>query len=344
VSAAETPVAPSGEQVELTLGDQRAVVVEVGGGLRCYSAGGRELLDGYAADERATSGRGQVLVPWPNRIRDGSYEFDGEQQQLALTEPARANAIHGLVRWSPFAVLQSASDRALMAHTIHPQPGYPFTLAVTVEYVLSSAGLTVTTTATNVGATACPYGCGQHPYLTLGTPTVDELVLTAPGSSVLISDERGEPTVSQTVGRTEFDFRRGRAIGATRLDNAFTDLQRDERGLAHVRLEAPSGDAVTLWMDESYGYVMLFTGDSRPDVDRRSIAVEPMTCPPNAFRSGTALLRLEPGKSVSCSWGISPWPICPAPDPQQADAGALTRDLSSKRRTARRTWPRTRTR
>jgi aldose 1-epimerase len=298
-------LAPSGEQVELTLGDQRAVVVEVGGGLRSYSAGARELLDGYDVGERATSGRGQVLVPWPNRIKDGSYEFDGERQQLALTEPDRANAIHGLVRWTSFTTLGSAPDRALMAHTIHPQPGYPFSLAVTVDYVLSPTGLSVTTTATNVGATACPYGCGQHPYLTLGTGTVDELVLTAPGGSVLVSDERGDPTGSEPVDGTEFDFRHGRPIGSTRLDNAFTDLRRDERGVAHVRLESQAGDAVTLWMDESYGYVMLFTGDTRPDVNRRSIAVEPMTCPPNAFRSGTALIRLEPGESVSGSWGIS---------------------------------------
>ncbi len=104
-------LAPSGEQVELTLGDQRAVVVEVGGGLRSYAAGGRELLDGYGIGERATSGRGQVLVPWPNRIQDGSYEFDGERQQLALTEPEHANAIHGLVRWTAFTVAESAPDR-----------------------------------------------------------------------------------------------------------------------------------------------------------------------------------------------------------------------------------------
>jgi aldose 1-epimerase len=247
-----------------------------------------------------------VLVPWPNRIQDGRYEFEGERQQLALTEPERANAIHGLVRWAAWTVAESYPGRVVMTHTIHPQPGYPFTVAVEIEYALSAAGLAVTTSATNVGATACPYGCGQHPYLTLGTATVDELVLTAPASSVLVPDERGAPAGSEPVDGTEFDFRSGRAIGSATLDNAFTDLRPDDDGLARIRLEAPSGDAVTLWMDESYGYVMLFTGDTRADVNRRSIAVEPMTCPPNAFRSGTALIRLDPGESVSCSWGISP--------------------------------------
>ena len=66
---------PSGAQVELALGRQRAVVTTVGAGLRTYSAGGREVLDGYGRDELCPSGRGQLLVPWPNRIEDGSYEF-----------------------------------------------------------------------------------------------------------------------------------------------------------------------------------------------------------------------------------------------------------------------------
>ena len=83
------PVAPSGEQLELSFGEQRAVVVEVGAGLRAYAVGGREVLDGYPADEMCASGRGQVLMPWPNRIEDGSYEFDGRRHQLPLTEVER---------------------------------------------------------------------------------------------------------------------------------------------------------------------------------------------------------------------------------------------------------------
>ena len=166
-------IPPSGRQLELVHGDQRAVVVEVGGGLRTYTAGGRELLDGYGADEMCTSGRGQVLLPWPNRIEDGTYEFDGRRHTLALDEPERRNAIHGLVRWSAWTVAEHEPARVVVEHVLHPQPGYPFSLAVGIEYALSDAGLAVTTTATNVGPEPCPYGCGAHPYLTLGTPTVD---------------------------------------------------------------------------------------------------------------------------------------------------------------------------
>jgi aldose 1-epimerase len=299
--------APSGEQFELAAGEQRAVVVEVGGGLRSYSVAGRELLDGYAADEMCTSGRGQVLIPWPNRLRHGSYEFGGRRHQLALTEPSKGNAIHGLVRWAGWTVAEREPSRIVMEHRLHPQPGYPFSLALSIEYTLSSQGLRVRTTATNTGPDPCPFGSGAHPYLTVGTATVERVVLRAPGRTVVHSDEHGIPDSSGPVDDTEYDFLRPRPIGATILDNAFTDLERDEEGLARVELRHPDGEpGLTLWVDGSYRYLMLFTGDPLPDVNRRSLAVEPMTCPPNAFRSGKDLIVLEPRSSVTGTWGISP--------------------------------------
>ncbi len=299
--------APSGDQVAISHGDQHVVVVEVGGGLRTYSVAGRAVLDGYGAEEMCRSGRGQVLIPWPNRLEDGSYEFDGRRHQAPIDDPAENDAIHGLVRWAAWSVGRRGAESVVMEHLIHPRPGYPFSLALGIEYALSDAGLSVTTTATNVGPGTCPYGCGAHPYLTLGTERIDSLVLRAPGGTVLSSDERGLPTGRSPVDGTEYDFRRPRRIDSTRLDSCFTDLERDTDGIAHVELEDPkSGNALALWADNRYGYLMLFTGDPLPDVRRRSLAVEPMTCPPNAFRSGEALVRLEPGASFTSSWGISP--------------------------------------
>lgn len=298
-------IAPSGEQIEITLGNQRAVVVQVGGGLRAYSAAGRELLDGYPADQMSPSGRGQVLIPWPNRVEGGSYEFEGRRHQLPLDQPDEQNAIHGLVRWAAWTAVKRESHRVVMRHVLHPQPGYPFSLALGIEYRLAERGLEVRTTATNVGSEACPYGGGAHPYLTAGTPTVDSAVLRAPASTVLHSNERGIPTGATPVEGTDHDFRHPRPIGTTRLDHCFTDLERDADGRARVELRNPdAGRRVTLWVDEGYPYLMLFTGDPLPDVDRRSLAVEPMTCPPNAFRTGQDLIRLEPGHSVRSTWGI----------------------------------------
>jgi aldose 1-epimerase len=298
---------PSGEQFGIAFGEQRATAVEVGGGLRAYSVGGRDLLDGYAASEPCASGRGQVLIPWPNRVQDGRYEFGGRAHQLALDEPERGNAIHGLVRSASWTVAGHEPSRVLLAHELAPQPGYPFSLELRLEYELTDEGLRVTTMATNAGGEPCPFGAGAHPYLTAGTPRVDEAVLRVPARSVLRADERGIPTGVGLVEGTDYDFRRPEPVGPTRLDHCFTDLERDENRLASVELHDPkSGAAVTLWADASYGYVMVFTGDPLPDIARRSLAVEPMTCPPNAFRSGEALVVLEPGESWTGAWGIRP--------------------------------------
>ena len=248
-------IAPSGEQIEIAVGDQQAVVVEVGGGLRSYSAGGRQLVDGYRANEMSSSGRGQVLIPWPNRLQDGRYEFDGRRHQLPLNEPEHRNAIHGLVRWATWTTAEREPHRAVMEHVLHPQPGYPFSLRISIEYALTDRGLRVRTTARNIGTDPCPYGSGAHPYLTLGTATIDRLILRVPGRTVLRSDERGLPIGTEAVEHTEYSFQKPRRIGSIRLDHAFTDLERDEDGLARVELRDPDhGTEVSLWVDESYPY------------------------------------------------------------------------------------------
>lgn len=303
------PVIPTGEQIEIGHGDQRACVVEVGGGLRSYRIGDRHLLDGYAAEEVCTDARGQALLPWPNRLRDGRYVFVGAEHQLPLTEPGKHNAIHGLTRWANWVVVDRADDQVTMTYLLHPQDGYPFALHLAISYRVADGGLSVRTTATNVGTTPGPYGAGAHPYLTVGTPTTDSVVLRAPGQTWLPVDEQGIPTGTEPVDDTEYDFRTPHTIRATRLDTAYTNLGRSADGVARVELLAPEGgDATTLWVDAAYPYLMLFTGDTLPEVGRRrrSLGVEPMTCAPNAFASGDGLQTLLPGQSFASSWGLTP--------------------------------------
>jgi aldose 1-epimerase len=304
--ASTRALAPSGEQIELRHGEQRASVVELGGGLRQYSLGGVDLLDGYDADARCTDARGQVLVPWPNRLKDGRYTFGGADQQLPLTEPEKRNAIHGLVRWDAWRIAGRSDAEVVMEHDLLAQDGYPFTLRVSVHYRLGDQGLSVTIGATNTGGEPAPFGAGMHPYISLGASTVDELELRAPGRRWLQVDDRGIPTSTADVAGTDYEFRELRPIGETKLDTAFADLARGEDGRARVQLRAPDGPAASVWLDERYRYLMLFTGDSLPDPSRRraGLGLEPMTCPPNAFATGTDVITLEPGESVAASWGI----------------------------------------
>ena len=295
---------PSGHQHRIVSGDQEATIVEVGGGLRTYTVAGEPVLDGYQVDEMASGGRGQHLIPWPNRIRDGQYRFEGADLQLALTEPSRHNASHGLVRWSNWTAAVEEADRVVMALDLHPQPGYPFALGLSVEYRLGPGGLSVATTATNQGDRPAPYGVGAHPYLTVGTDLVDAALLQVPAGTRLEADDRGIPTGSTAVDGTPYDFRTARPIGDVVLDTAYTDLTGNEAVLV-----APDGRRATVWWDSSYRWLMVFTGDTlEPGRRRKGLALEPMTCAPNAFVTGDGLRVLQPEESWTTTWGIEAGP------------------------------------
>jgi aldose 1-epimerase len=304
---AVSPTPPSGRQYVLTSGDQETVVTEVGAGLRTYMVAGRDVIDGFGEDEMYSIARGQLLLPWPNRIEDGRYEFAGAVHQLPLSEPARHNALHGLTRWVNWTAVEQAADRVLLSLVLHPQDGYPFTLRFGVEYRLAAGGLTMRTTATNIGRNAAPVGVGHHPYLTVGT-LIDQALLKLPALMRLEASDRLIPTGRLLPNRgTEYDFLELRPVGRLTMDTAFANLIPDSDGLIRVHLQAPGGDPlVTLWMEVVYKFLMVFTADAipQPARQRRSIAIEPMTCAPNAFRTGDGLTVLQPGQSWSGSWGI----------------------------------------
>jgi aldose 1-epimerase len=291
---AETTPA-TGDQWVIGHGHQRAVITEVGATLRSFTVEDRPVIDGFGPLEWSHGGRGQVLAPWPNRLGDGRYTFEGTEGEAPLNEPAARNAIHGLVRWLPWTMASRAQNRVTMACALHPTPGYPFTLGLQVEYRLGRDGLTVLADAENRGPGPLPFGLGFHPYFTVGTPTVDTLRLTVPA------------TGDAAVAGTEFDFTHGRVIGTTRLDTGFTGLRRDPDGCARVNIDHPDGNAgVTVWVDGTFTHLMVYTGDTLPvGSRRRGIAVEPMTCPPDAFRSGTDVVVLPPGGRWAGTWGIS---------------------------------------
>lgn len=307
MSTNEAGVPPSGEQYELAAGDLRATVVEVGGALRELARGDHPLVAGYGADEMCVGAKGQSLLPWPNRVDGGRYSFGGEDYQLSLTEPDRGNAIHGLLRWVPWQAVERTTDRVVMGIRSHPQPGYPWTLDLRIEYTLAGDGLTVRTSARNRSDSTCPFAAGAHPYLTAGTPTIDPAVLHLPAGGYLPTDERGIPTGRRPVDGSPYDFRAPRAIGDTEIDYAFYDLDRDADGMVTLTLFAPGGAEASLWADAAYPYLEVFTADTLPEAMRRTgLGVEPMTAPPNAFVTGEDLVVLEPGESWTGAWGITP--------------------------------------
>jgi len=297
-------IAPTGEQYEIGSGPQRAVVTEVGATLRSFSVDGRDVVRGFSVQDQISGGRGQNLIPWPNRIRDGRYIFNGATQQLALTEPARHNAIHGLARHVPWVLVDRQPDAVTNRVRIYPQQGWPGILEATITHRVGEDGLTVTVQATNVGAAELPFGYGAHPYLTVGESRVDEVAITVPAASYLEVDDRMLPLKISPVDGTAYDLRGGPVLGPVNLDTALSDLARDSDGRWRVRVVLDDRHAV-LWGDETMQWVQVFSGGPSRNL---SLAVEPMTCGPDAFNAGPThdgMRVLAPGETFTGEWGIS---------------------------------------
>ena len=287
-------------------GEQRAVVTESGATLRVYEVGARAVVEPFEGPDTMVIGcQGEILAPWPNRVVDGRYSFQGEEQQLAITEPDRGHALHGLAVWLDFAIVSQSDDRVLLQATVQGQAGYPHRIALSIEYLLDGDGLTCSFLAENTGPSRAPFGTGPHPYLVAGPEPVDEWTLTLPATRILEVDERLSP-LQQADVPADLDFRSGRVLGGTQLDHAFTGIERDESGLAEVRLESPSGGWVSLRWGSEYPWAQVFTSDLPEErFRRRGVAVEPMTCPPDAFNSGVDLFVLEPGQEIRGAWRLA---------------------------------------
>ncbi|MBY8871755.1 aldose 1-epimerase family protein [Micromonospora sp. PLK6-60] len=303
-----SPRPPSGTQWTISAAGHEAVIVEVGGGVRTYQYDGVDRLDGYDIDEISPGFAGHPLAPWPNRIRDGAYTFGGRSLQLDLTEPPRHNAIHGLVAWVPWRAVEEAADAVTVEYELPPTPGYPWALRLRTRWSVGADGLRADHEATNLSAEPAPFGFSVHPYLRVPEVPVEEISMRVPGRTRLLLDSRLLPIGATEVAGTEYDYTEPRRIGDAVLDMAFGQVERDDDGGSAVQLAGPGGaGAVEIWADREFGWWQVFTGDTLTGPRyRRSIAVEPMTCPADAFRSGKDLIVLAPEQTWRGSWGVRP--------------------------------------
>jgi len=295
-------------------GDYRAEVVSAGAGLRKLErrVGGRSwaLTETWPAGAAPPLSAGLVLAPWPNRVHDGRFSFSGVEHQLEISEPARHNAIHGLVRHREWTVEEHVEHRVVQSIEVGLQQGWPYPLRLTVTHTVGSDGLTVTNTATNVGSVPAPYGVGFHSFVRAGDAPLDSCSLQLPAGVRLPSDTDHPvpPGPSQQVVGTEYDFTRPRPLAGVWLDTPFSALVGDVDGKVRAVLRPPTGPATVLWVEPRFRWLQVFTADpgrgqAYPGRGR-AIAIEPMTCPPDAFNSGIDVLVLEPGRQWTGSWGM----------------------------------------
>lgn len=293
--------APSGEHLEITLGDARAVVTTSGATLREFSVAGTHYTETFPEDEAPPMGSGSVLVPWPNRVA-GAVWPGGE---LEVTEPARGNAIHGLVRTELWTVVEHAPATLRLEVSVGERPGWPHPFRTAITYALDGRGLTVTHEVVNEGSETMPFGVGTHPYPRAGKADADDCRLRLAATTHLPLDpERMVPTNGQAP--IDPAYGDGAPVRPLKLDDAFGGCVPDADGLIRHWLRGDDG-GVEVWAEPEFRWVQVFTPPSWPGRSHgRAVAIEPMTCPPDALNSGVDLLHLEPGAVWSGSWGIAP--------------------------------------
>lgn len=308
-----SPAPLSGHQIHLVLGDQEATVTDVGAKVRRYAVGGRDVFTPHGEDRPAPAGHGAVLAPWPNRIRDGRYSWQGQDHQLDISEPERDTALHGLAMWQRWQIVQTPQDAAhgsgqavTLELRLAPSGGYPFDLLLRATYRLTAAGLRVQVTATNLGSRTAPYGVGFHPWLSPGDGPLDACTVSLDATTRVTVDDRLLPMGTEPA-TGEYDLSRPRPMEGLDLDDAYVDVLRDEEGLSWARLTGQDGRTAAIWMDESMDTWQVCSGDhiSAVDFRRTGLAAEPMSCIADAFRTGDRLVHLEPGASHEVTWGAA---------------------------------------
>lgn len=302
-------ITPTGRTIEIAAGPARAVIGTVAAVLRGLVVDGVALTEPTGDDDHPRFANGIVLAPWPNRVRDGRWQLDGEVQQLAITEPERGNAIHGLLRFADYAVRERSEDAVVLGAIIPPQPGWPALVDTWVEYRVVPDGLVVRHSAVNRSRFPTPYAVGAHPFLRIGDAPVAGLRLTVRADTRFETDERLLPVAERAVDGTMFDLRGGVLVGdvAGRLDTAFGGLRHGADGEVARLQEPESGRWLALRQDADWRYLQVFTPTAFPGAEGRerpAIAIEPMTAPPDALRSGEGLVRLEPGIVWSGGWAL----------------------------------------
>ncbi|MBA8814983.1 aldose 1-epimerase [Microbacterium halimionae] len=293
---------PTGHRYTLTSAHSQAEVSQVGGALRSLSIDGVDLVPRYPDGIPTPAASGIVLVPWPNRIRDGKWTQDGQTRQLAITEPAFGNASHGLLRFAPYDVVTLETDAVTLRAVVYPQTGYPFQLETTVTYRLADNGLTVSHTIKNVGAQLAPVALGTHPYVCIGDVATADLTIDVAAAERFELDDRKLPIGHVPVDDAH-DLRSPRRVGDLSIDTAFGAIARDQDGRISGTLRAPDGRTLTVWAGEDFEYLQVFTTDRYPGHEL-AVAIEPMSAPADAFNSGQSLRWLSPLESWDLNWGI----------------------------------------
>ncbi len=286
-----------------------AEISRVGAALRGFSLDENQLVEPGKFGSLSPFCEGVIMSPWPNRIDGGKWNYQGRTLELPVNLHEQQNANHGLLMDHQYEILEQTEVSVTLGALIHARLGYPFDVYTTVKYELVESGLKISHTAENLSEDDAPYALGGHPYFKIAGVDTEDLFLRSEAETVLIVDERQIPTGTMPTAHSRFDMRSGVRVGDNFYDHDFTDLPRDEAGLAHTYLTAADGRGFDIWQDSEFKHVVIFTPDfylSEVGADKRyACAIEPQTSGPNSFNSGIDLQWLKKGFKFVASWGIN---------------------------------------
>jgi len=286
-------------------GGATAVISRRAAALRSLTVGGVDIVEPTANTDPPPGLAGATLVPWPNRVEGARWNLDGEEQLLEVTEPEFGHANHGLLLDVDYDVTVVSEHEIELRAVVKDRPGYPFVLEVCVRYVLDESGITASYKVRNLSEGSAPFALGAHPYLRIGAETVAALKLTIAASRALDLDGGHIPRGEFDVADTAWDLRAGVIVEHIVPNATYGRLGLEESEVVH-RLTSVDGRCVELRAHPKFGWVQIyvsraFTGDNGP---RTAIAIEPMTAPPNALRTGEGIVWLENGVDWEADWSL----------------------------------------
>ena len=273
-----------------------AVVSARAGALRMLRVGGVDLVEPTVLSPEPPGMAGAVLAPWPNRVEGAVWWHEGREHRLEVTEPELGHANHGLLATTDFVLVRTTSRGVELGARVEAPAGYPFRLDVRVRYRLRRDGVAVRLAVRNVGTEPAPVALGAHPYLRVGDVPPDELRVRIDADASGELDAGHIPRAWSALAG-EHDLRVARPL-AVAPGHATLAHRGRARPLRHG-VQAPDGRVVELRTDAAFRWTQLYRADDFPADDgvRTAIAVEPMTAPPNALRTGDGIRMLAPGRT-----------------------------------------------
>lgn len=305
----DTPLpARTGQQYAISFGAYKAVITELGATLRKLTYQGENVTVPLGENDLVSCCHGRILIPFPNRIKDGEYTFEGATYMLPIDEHDRRTAIHGYGYRSFWKLVSLEESRVTLAWRAPNMNGYPFDIVVSATWEILADGLYLTVDATNHGDANAPWAMAIHPWLDNGFNGYGDEIdghnaqcrLTVPARTHVTVDERLLPTGTEPVEGTKFDLRSNPLLTEQPFDDAWTDLTHEADGSVSAVFTRPDGMRITVGGDETITSFQVCTGTGFPAyMHPAGVAVEPQTAYANAFNTGKDLVVIAPGGSYA---------------------------------------------